>query len=108
MERVRGGAVPEYLPQYPGTTLRGSLGIFQHANLKTPAWLGYLVVRPESHARHHERGVHAKNYSDLPLWDLLFGTFENPATWNGLAGFYSGASRRLGALLGGRDISGAP
>jgi sterol desaturase/sphingolipid hydroxylase (fatty acid hydroxylase superfamily) len=85
-----------------------ALGIFQHANLKTPAWLGYLVVRPESHARHHERGVHAKNYSDLPLWDMLFGTFENPVTWNGLAGFYSGASRRLAALLGGRDISSAP
>jgi len=81
------------------------LAIFQHANVKTPAWLGYVVSRPESHARHHERGVHAMNYSDLPIWDILFRTFENPKTWDGLAGFYSGASRRLGALLIGRDIS---
>jgi sterol desaturase/sphingolipid hydroxylase (fatty acid hydroxylase superfamily) len=85
--------------------LSWALAIFQHANLKTPRWLGYFVARPESHARHHERGVHASNYSDLPLWDMLFGTFENPETWRGLAGFYSGASRRLGALLLGRDIS---
>lgn len=82
-----------------------ALAIFQHANLKTPRWLGYLVARPESHARHHERGAHASNYSDLPLWDMLFGTFENPRSWDGLAGFYSGASSRLGALLLGRDIS---
>ena len=99
------GVVPE------AAVIAGSiswgLAIFQHANLKTPAWLGYFVSRPESHARHHERGVHANNYSDLPIWDMLFGTFENPRAWNGLAGFYSGASRRLGALLGGRDISSA-
>jgi sterol desaturase/sphingolipid hydroxylase (fatty acid hydroxylase superfamily) len=97
------GVVPE------AAVLAGSiswaLALFQHANLKTPAWLGYIIARPESHGRHHERGKHAKNYSDLPLWDLLFGTFENPETWEGLAGFYSGASRRLGALLTGRDIS---
>jgi sterol desaturase/sphingolipid hydroxylase (fatty acid hydroxylase superfamily) len=52
--------------------------IFQHANIRTPRWLGYLVQRPESHSLHHERGVHARNYSDLPLFDLLFGTFANP------------------------------
>jgi sterol desaturase/sphingolipid hydroxylase (fatty acid hydroxylase superfamily) len=97
------GVVPE-AAVIAGTISTG-LAIFQHANLKTPAWLGYLVSRPESHARHHERGVHARNYSDLPLWDILFGTFDNPETWQGLAGFYSGASRRLGALLCGRDIS---
>lgn len=97
------GVVPE------AAVLAGSiawaLALIQHANLKTPAWLGYLVARPESHGRHHERGIHANNYSDLPLWDMLFGTFDNPETWNGRAGFYSGGSRRLGALLMGRDIS---
>lgn len=97
------GVVPE--AAVIAGTLSTGLAIFQHANLRTPAWLGYLVSRPESHARHHERGVHAKNYSDLPIWDILFGSFENPKTWQGLAGFYSGASRRLGALLLGRDIS---
>ena len=37
--------------------------IFQHANIKTPEWLGYIVQRPESHAIHHARGIHAYNYS---------------------------------------------
>lgn len=55
------------------------LGIFQHANVRTPRWLGYLVQCPEAHAIHHQRGVHAYNYSDLPLWDLVFGTLRNPA-----------------------------
>ena len=55
--------------------------------MRTPRWLGYLIQRPESHCRHHEFGVHASNYSDLPLWDILFGSFHNPASWEGRAGF---------------------
>jgi sterol desaturase/sphingolipid hydroxylase (fatty acid hydroxylase superfamily) len=78
--------------------------IFQHANIRTPQWLGYLIQRPESHGVHHQRGVHAFNYGDFPLWDILFGTFRNPATWQAEAGFYDGASRRLGALLAGRNL----
>lgn len=81
------------------------LAMFQHANLKTPHWLGYLIVRPESHALHHERAVHRYNYCDLPLWDMVFGTFRNPRTWNAEAGFSDGASRRLGAMLTGREIA---
>jgi sterol desaturase/sphingolipid hydroxylase (fatty acid hydroxylase superfamily) len=85
-----------------------ALAIFQHANIRTPSWLGYLVARPESHARHHERGVHAANYSDLPIWDILFDSFENPRTWHGKAGFYSGGSARTLDLLLGHDIAAAP
>ena len=51
---------------------------FQHANLRTPRWLGYLIQRPESHSVHHARGVHAFNYCDFPLIDMLFGTLRNP------------------------------
>ncbi|MGF1468739.1 MAG: sterol desaturase family protein [Sandaracinaceae bacterium] len=80
------------------------LGYFQHANIRTPRWLGYLVVRPESHALHHERGIHRYNYADLPLVDMIFGTFRNPRIWEGQAGFYDGASERLGDLLLGRDL----
>jgi len=81
--------------------------VFQHANLKTPRWVGYLVQRPESHAVHHERGVHAYNYSDLPLWDMVFGTFRNPAADRPLPqqGFYDGASARLLDMLLFRDVS---
>jgi len=53
-------------------------GVFQHWNVRTPRWLGYLIQRPESHCLHHERGVHARNYADFPLWDMLFGSFDNP------------------------------
>ena len=80
-------------------------GAFQHANIRTPRWLGYLVQRPESHGIHHERGVHAFNYSDLPLWDIVFGTFRNPERWEGRAGFYNGASSRIGEMLIGRDVA---
>jgi len=79
--------------------------MFQHANLATPHWLGFLVTRPESHALHHERGVHAFNYGDIPLFDMLCGTFRNPAEWRGAAGFFDGASTRLLDLLIGRDVA---
>ena len=80
-------------------------GVFQHGNIRTPAWLGYFIQRPEAHAVHHERGVHGFNYANLPLWDLVFGTFRNPVAWQGSAGFYPGASARTVSMLLGRDIS---
>jgi sterol desaturase/sphingolipid hydroxylase (fatty acid hydroxylase superfamily) len=82
--------------------------VFQHANIRTPRWLGYLVQRPESHGIHHERGVHRYNYADLPLWDIVFGTFRNPRRWDGEAGFYTGASSRVAAMLAGRDVASPP
>ena len=80
------------------------LSVFQHANIRTPRWLGYIVQRPESHSRHHARNVHAGNYGDLPVFDLLFGTFHNPADFNAEAGFYHGASGRVKDMLLFRDI----
>jgi sterol desaturase/sphingolipid hydroxylase (fatty acid hydroxylase superfamily) len=81
---------------------------FQHANLRTPRWLGWIIQRPESHAVHHARGIHAWNYSDLPLWDLLFGTLRNPARCDYPAGFYPGASSRVAEMLIGRDVATPP
>ncbi len=78
---------------------------FQHANIRTPRWLGFLVQRPESHGVHHATGIHRYNYADLPLWDMLFGTFRNPAEAARPAGFYPGASSRIAAMLGFRDVS---
>jgi sterol desaturase/sphingolipid hydroxylase (fatty acid hydroxylase superfamily) len=62
-------------------------GMFQHCNIKTPVWLGYFIQRPEAHCIHHQRDVHAWNYSDLPLWDMIFGTFKNPKNFNDELGF---------------------
>lgn len=79
--------------------------IFQHANIRTPHWLGYLIQRPESHSIHHGRGIHKYNYSDLPLFDMLFGTFQNPRGYESETGFYTGASDRIWDMLRFRDIS---
>ena len=79
--------------------------VFQHADVRTPRWLGYIVQRPESHSVHHERGVHAYNYSDLPLWDVVFGTFRNPAEASREMGFWHGASSKVVPMLIGRDVS---
>src|SRR6476620_4171549 len=80
------------------------LGIFRHANIKTPAWLGYFIQRPESHTIHHAKGIHAYNYSDLPLFDMLFGTFRNPKKYEHETGFYNGASSRIVDMLLFREV----
>jgi len=81
------------------------MAMFQHANIATPRWIGYVIQRPESHSAHHERGVHARNYGDLPIFDMMFGTFHNPRTFDGECGFYDGGSNRLGAMLAGKEIA---
>lgn len=84
---------------------RSFLAVFQHANVRTPRWLDFLVQRPESHSCHRERGIHGRNYSDLPVFDMLFGTFHNPADFAREAGFHPGASSRVGEMLRFRDVS---
>jgi sterol desaturase/sphingolipid hydroxylase (fatty acid hydroxylase superfamily) len=80
-------------------------GMFQHWNIRTPRWLGYLIQRPEAHCEHHRLDVHAYNYGDLPIWDLLLGTFKNPAGFDGRCGFKSPADRRLAAMLAFEDVN---
>lgn len=79
--------------------------IFQHANIRTPTWLGYIVQRPESHTVHHARGIHQYNYSDLPLYDILFGTFNNPKAYEHETGFYEGGSDKIVDMLMFKDIN---
>jgi sterol desaturase/sphingolipid hydroxylase (fatty acid hydroxylase superfamily) len=81
------------------------LGIFQHTSIKTPQWLGYFIQRPESHTIHHGKGLHKYNYSDLPIFDIVFGTFRNPKTYEMDTGFYDGASARVVDMLLCRDVS---
>jgi sterol desaturase/sphingolipid hydroxylase (fatty acid hydroxylase superfamily) len=80
------------------------LGIFQHTNVKTPHWLGYIFQRPESHSIHHGKNIHRYNYSDLPVFDIIFGTFRNPKTFEVEVGFYPGASERIWEMLAFKDI----
>jgi sterol desaturase/sphingolipid hydroxylase (fatty acid hydroxylase superfamily) len=79
--------------------------LFQHASFRTPRWLGYIIQRPESHSVHHGRGIHRYNYADLPLSDMVFGTFRNPEGFQPAHGFYDGASERIGEMLLFRDVS---
>lgn len=84
--------------------LTGLAELFYHWNVRTPRWLGYVVQRPESHCLHHELGVHSRNYADLPVWDMLFGTFENPERFEGECGFAEERERNLGAMLAFSDV----
>jgi sterol desaturase/sphingolipid hydroxylase (fatty acid hydroxylase superfamily) len=86
-------------------TLSGIAELFYHWNVKTPYWVGFVIQRPESHLVHHERGLHAFNYSDLPVWDMLFGTFRNPKAWDAKCGFADDRELRVGDLLLGRDVN---
>ncbi len=85
-----------------GTTF---LAIFQHSNIKTPLWLGYFVQRPEAHTYHHARGIHAYNYADFPIIDIIFGTFRNPKNYGHETGFYNGGSNKIKEMLLFKDIS---
>jgi sterol desaturase/sphingolipid hydroxylase (fatty acid hydroxylase superfamily) len=85
--------------------LTGVAELFYHWNVSTPHWLGYVVQRPESHCVHHEEGGHKYNYSDLPIWDMLFGTFENPRAWAGRCGFGREGEGRLAEMLAGVDVT---
>jgi sterol desaturase/sphingolipid hydroxylase (fatty acid hydroxylase superfamily) len=79
--------------------------MFQHMSMRTPRWLGYIIQRPESHSVHHGRNIHRYNYSDLPLWDMIFGTFRNPEGFQAEQGFYKGASSRIPEMLVFQDVS---
>ncbi len=87
--------------------LSGAAELFYHWNIRTPRWLGYMIQRPESHCVHHQRGWHRNNYSDLPLWDILFGTFENPDASRYTCGFGVDAEQHVGTMLMGR-LAGRP
>ena len=80
---------------------------FQHWNVHTPQWLGYILQRPESHCVHHRKGSHYYNFADLPVWDIVFGTFKNPKKYMGECGFEGGADLRIGAMLAFDDVNAA-
>jgi sterol desaturase/sphingolipid hydroxylase (fatty acid hydroxylase superfamily) len=79
--------------------LTGIAELFYHWNVRTPYWLGFIIQRPESHCIHHERGRHTGNFSDLPLWDMLFGTFHNPREEQFKCGFGGDRELQLGRML---------
>ena len=49
-------------------------------------------------------GTEHLNYSDLPVWDWLFGTFTSPATFDGQCDFNPAQEKRVGDMLRFRDV----
>ena len=100
---------------YPllGYTLEGALWfnffaasgeLFYHSNIKTPRWVRYFIQTPELHSIHHELDVHRFNFSDLPVWDRLFGTYRDTETFAAHCGFPRHNERKLGRMLLFRDV----
>jgi sterol desaturase/sphingolipid hydroxylase (fatty acid hydroxylase superfamily) len=81
---------------------------FYHWNIKTPHWLGYIIQRPESHCVHHEEGLHAYNYGDLPVFDWMFGTLRNPREWQKTCGLGAENEHRVVEMLTGVDVTAKP
>ena len=87
--------------------LYSSIGEYvYHMNIRTPHWMGYFFQRPEMHRIHHERGRHYSNFSDLPAWDMLFGTYKNPREAHTVCGFKPERERRLFDMLVFRNVNG--
>ena len=88
--------------------LSGLAELLYHWNVKTPHWLGYIIQRPESHCVHHEEGLHAYNYGDLPLFDWMFGTLRNPPAWEKTCGLGARNEPRIAEMLSGVDVTEKP
>lgn len=80
---------------------------FYHWNIRTPRWLGLIVQRPESHRLHHQYRHHTNNFADLPLWDMIFGTFRNPGGFTGRCGFDAWQEERFADMVAFRDVHAA-
>jgi sterol desaturase/sphingolipid hydroxylase (fatty acid hydroxylase superfamily) len=77
---------------------------FYHSNYKSPWWLKYLIQPPELHSLHHELGVYAGNFGDLPIWDRLFGTYRDADDFAARCGFPDHNERHLARMLLFQDV----
>lgn len=79
-----------------------------HANFRSPRWLRYFIQTPELHSVHHELDVHRYNFSDLPLWDRLFGTYRDATEFAAACGFPRNNERHVLDMLRFRDVYDRP
>jgi len=96
-----------------GSSLEGALWFnffaatgefFYHSNIKTPGWIRYFIQTPELHSIHHQLDVHKYNYSDLPIWDRIFGTYKDTKTFTEACGFPKENERKLSKMLLFKDV----
>jgi sterol desaturase/sphingolipid hydroxylase (fatty acid hydroxylase superfamily) len=88
------------------TLLTALAEFFYHWNVRTPRWLGCIIQRPEAHRVHHQHRRHTGNFADLPVFDMLFGTFRNPERFEGRCGFDEWREEKLEDMLIFRDVNG--
>jgi sterol desaturase/sphingolipid hydroxylase (fatty acid hydroxylase superfamily) len=81
---------------------------FYHWNIRTPRWIGNFIQRPESHRVHHQRSRHSGNYADLPVWDMLFGTFDNPRQNPAHCGFEEPREQMFSEMLAFKNVHKMP
>lgn len=80
------------------------IALYQHLDVPTPVWTGWIIQRPEAHMLHHQRDVHARNFGDMPVWDMLFGTYSNPKRADVAVGFEPGRAK-LAPMLACIDVN---
>lgn len=80
---------------------------FYHWNIRTPVWLGPFFQRPESHRVHHKKNYHTNNYADMPIFDIMFGTYQNPREPVKECGFSAEREDRIDDMLAFRDLHDA-
>ena len=97
------GLTPEAAALY--TAFTAVAEYFYHWNIRTPRWLGPWFQRPESHRLHHKRAHHTQNYADLPIWDILFGTYCNPSKPIESCGFKPEREERVVDMLTFKDVN---
>ena len=77
---------------------------FYHGNFRSPRWLRYLIQTPELHSIHHQLDVHNYNFSDLPIWDRIFGTYKDTTEFVPYCGFPGRNEEQLPAMLLFKDV----
>ena len=59
----------------------------------------HFIQTPELHSIHHQLGVHKYNFSDLPLWDKMFGTYKDTDEFAEHCGFPRNNERKLWKMM---------
>lgn len=77
---------------------------FYHGNYKSPKWLRYFIQTPELHSIHHQLDVHKYNFSDIPIWDRIFGTYKDTTEFVPRCGFPDRNEERLSEMLIFKDV----
>ena len=86
------------------TAITAIAEFFYHWNVRTPRWVGVFIQRPEMHRIHHQRNRHTCNFADLPVIDMVFGTYRNPRAGEVECGFEPMQEQRFRSMLLCRDV----